>query len=162
MSATGPELTLEQHEALEAAIAALAHSYNPYSHFAVGACLVMADGEQITGANVENAAYGPTICAERSAVVRANAMGKRVFRGVAVTGRLASVADEDAHALTAPCGVCRQVLFEMTSLGGPDHDPWVVLGSPSRREVEVTSIRNLLPHAFGPGDLGIDLTQWRV
>src|SRR5207253_1427174 len=107
-------MTEEQNRALDAAIAALELSYNPYSGFAVGACLVMDGGELVTGANVENAAYGPTICAERSAVVRANAEGRRVFRGIAITGRMAATSDEDWHALTAPCGVCRQVLFEMT------------------------------------------------
>jgi cytidine deaminase len=155
------ELTAEQSEALDAAIEALERSYNPYSGFAVGACLVMADGEHVTGANFENAAYGPTICAERSAVVRANAEGKRLFRGVAVTGRMSAAANEDCHELTAPCGVCRQVLFELTDLGGPEHDPWVVLGSPSRRQVEVTTVRGLLPNAFGPSDLGIDLARFR-
>jgi cytidine deaminase len=154
-------MTDEQTKALEAAIDALRLSYNPYSGFAVGACLVMEDGRQVTGTNVENAAYGPTICAERSAVVRANAMGMRLFRGIAITGRLSATADDDADALTAPCGVCRQVLFEMTDLGGPGHDPWVVLGSPSRRAVEVTTIRALLPHPFGPSDLGVPLEQYR-
>ncbi len=154
-------MTDEQSKALQAAIEMLERSYNPYSGFAVGACLVMADGEQVTGANVENAAYGPTICAERSAVVRANAMGKRLFRGIAVTGRLTSTADEDADAVTAPCGVCRQVLYEMADLGGRQHDPWVVLGSPSLRNVEVTSVRALLPRAFGPADLGVPLADWR-
>jgi cytidine deaminase len=154
-------MTDEQTRALEAAIEALKLSYNPYSGFAVGACLVMEDGDHVTGANVENAAFGPTICAERSAVVRANAMGKRLFRGIAITGRMSSAADDDWDALTAPCGVCRQVLFEMTDLGGPEHDPWIVLGSPSRRSVEVTSVRELLPRPFGPSDLGIPLEQYR-
>ena len=71
-------MTDEQSKALEAAIAMLECSYNPYSGFAVGACLVMEDGTQIEGANVENAAYGPTICAERSAVVRADGYGRRM------------------------------------------------------------------------------------
>ena len=154
-------MTDEQSQALDAAIQMLERSYNPYSGFAVGACLVMAGGDHVTGANVENAAYGPTICAERSAVVHANAREQRLFRGIAITGKLSSVADEDADAITAPCGVCRQVLYEMTDLGGPAHDPWVVLGSPSRRNVEVTSVRALLPRPFGPSDLGVDLARWR-
>jgi cytidine deaminase len=154
-------MTDEQTRGLEAAIEALGLSYNPYSGFAVGACLVMEDGTQVTGTNVENAAYGPTICAERSAVVRANAMGMRLFRGIAITGRMSTTADEDADALTAPCGLCRQVLFEMTDLGGPGHDPWVVLGSPSKRAIQVTTIRALLPHPFGPSDLGVPLEQYR-
>jgi cytidine deaminase len=155
-------MTDEQTGALEAAIEALGLSYNPYSGFAVGACLVMEDGTQVTGTNVENATYGPTICAERSAVVRANAMGMRLFRGIAITGRVSATDDEDADALTAPCGVCRQVLFEMTDLGGPGHDPWVVLGSPSKRNVQVTTVRALLPHAFGPSDLAVDLGRFRT
>jgi cytidine deaminase len=154
-------MTAEQSKALDAAIEMLTLSYNPYSGFAVGACLVMADGTPVTGTNVENAAYGPTICAERSAVVGANAMGKRIFRGIAITGRMTATADEDAHELVAPCGVCRQVLFEMTDLGGPDHDPWVVLGSPSKSTVEVTTIRALLPRPFGPSDLGVPLDDYR-
>ena len=155
-------MTDEQTRALEAAIEALKLSYNPYSGFAVGACLVMEDGMQVIGANVENAAYGPTICAERSAVVRANAMGKRLFRGIAIVGKMSATPDADAHELVAPCGVCRQVLFEMTDLGGPDHDPWVVLGSPSRGEPELTTVRALLPRAFGPSDLDIDLARFRL
>jgi cytidine deaminase len=154
-------VTDEQTRALDAAIEALGLAYNPYSGFAVGACLVMEDGTHVTGANVENAAYGPTICAERSAVVRANAMGRRVFEGIAITGRMTTTADEGADAVVAPCGACRQVLFEMTDLGGPDHDPWVVLGSPSRRNVELTTIRALLPMSFGPSDLGVDLARFR-
>lgn len=154
-------MTDEQTRALDAAIEMLQRSYNPYSGFAVGACLVMEDGSHVTGTNVENAAYGPTICAERTAVVAANAQGKRIFRGIAITGRLSTTPDGDAHELVSPCGACRQVLFEMTDLGGPDHDPWVVLGSPSRQSVEVTSIRELLPRAFGPSDLHVDLTRYR-
>jgi cytidine deaminase len=147
------KLTSEQKRALQAAIDALEFSYNPYSGFSVGACLVLDNGRRVTGANVENAAYGPTICAERSAVVRANAaFGQRLFRGIAITGRPRSKRNEDYDEITAPCGVCRQVLFEMTDLSEVVRDPWVVLGSPSKRNVEVTTVRCLLPNAFGPAN----------
>ncbi len=153
-------MTEEQSKALQAAIRMLKRSYNPYSGFAVGACLVMQDGTQVTGANVENAAFGPTICAERSAVARANAMGKRLFRGIAITAKLSVTPDKEADEITAPCGVCRQVLYEMTDLGGRRHDPWVVLGSPSGSKVVVTTVRALLPRAFGPADLGVPLEKF--
>jgi cytidine deaminase len=157
---TVDELSPEQQEALRRAEEALDLSYNPYSEFAVGACLLMRTGDYVTGANVENAAYGPTICAERSAVVRANAEGKRVFDGIAVIGRndrQGSVQDSKA---TAPCGVCRQVLFEMAEVG--ENDPWVVIASPDKSAIEVTSVRTLLKDGFGPTNLGYDVTRWKT
>ncbi len=142
-------LTDEQTRALDAAEAVLAESYSPYSHFAVGACLVMADGELVEGTNVENAAYGSTICAERAALVRANAEGRRAFRGIAIIGRGPDSPAEPE--LTGPCGACRQMLYEFAELAG--NDPWVVLSTPGREQVEVTSVRALLPFGFGPGNL---------
>ena len=142
-------LTDEQTRALDAAEAVLARSYSPYSQFAVGACLVMDDGALVEGTNVENAAYGSTICAERTALVRANAEGRRAFRGIAIIGRGPSSPVEPV--LTCPCGACRQMLYEFAELAG--NDPWVVLSTPGREQVEVTSVRALLPFGFGPGNL---------
>jgi len=139
----------EQTRALDAAEGILENAYNPYSHFAVGACLVAADGSLVVGANVENAAYGSAICAERAALVRANAEGKRELRGIAIIGR--GEKDEGEPRLTGPCGACRQMLYEFAELGG--NDPWVVLSTPRREQVEVTSVRALLPYGFGPGNL---------
>ena len=142
-------LTEEQTRALDAAEAVLERSYSPYSRFAVGACLVADDGELVAGTNVENAAYGSTICAERSALVRANAEGRRAFRGMAIIGRRG---ERPAHTrVTGPCGACRQMLFEFAELGG--NDPWIVLSTPGRELVEVTSVRALLPFGFGPANL---------
>lgn len=140
-------LTEEQATAVAAAEHALGNAYNPYSGFAVGACIVAADGSLVTGANVENAAYGSTICAERSAVVRANAEGHRAFRGIAIIGRGETPSTE----LTGPCGACRQMLYEFAEVG--ENDPWVVLSTPQRVEIAVTSVRELLPYGFGPGNL---------
>lgn len=156
-------LTPEQDKALDAAILALEQSYSPYSGFCVGACVVLDDDTFVTGANVENASYGATICAERSAVVRANAeCGKRLFKGIAITGKPRSKENDEWHELTAPCGVCRQVLFEMTDLSEIVRDPWVVLGTPSKGNVKVTSVRCLLPDSFGPSSLGIKLEDFRA
>jgi cytidine deaminase len=159
--ATLADLTAEQRSALDEAEAILAKSYSPYSRFAVGACLVMEDGERISGANVENAAYGSAICAERSAAMRANAEGKRAFRGVAVIAR-GEDAPADAPAeetIAGPCGSCRQVLYEFAEIGG--NDPWVVLASSDKSAIVLTTVRGLLPYGFGPRNLQLDVERYR-
>jgi cytidine deaminase len=87
-----------------AARAARGASYSPYSRFAVGAALLCTDGTVVSGCNVENASYGLTICAERTAVFAAVANGHRSFSAIAVAG--------PPEAVTSPCGACRQVLAE--------------------------------------------------
>jgi cytidine deaminase len=153
------ELTTEQLQALEEAESVLENSYNPYSHFAVGACLVMKDGRRIPGTNVENAAYGSTICAERAAILRANAEGLRVCRGIAIIGRGKPTKAKSAAKITGPCGSCRQMLYELAEVGR--NDPWVVLSTPSKRKVEVTTVRELLPYGFGPSNLPVDVSPWK-
>ena len=91
-------------ELLEIAKAAAANSYSPYSHFPVGAALECADGSIFTGCNVENAAYGGTICAERTAAVKAVSEGHRDFVRIAVWG--------NSQEYCYPCGACRQFLQE--------------------------------------------------
>ena len=126
-------------ELIAAARAAAAHSYSPYSNFAVGAALLFSDGSVVTGTNVENASYGLALCAETVAVGKAMADGVRGgLEKVAVTGPGADV--------ITPCGRCRQVLNELAQLGGTD--PEVLCASPS--EVRTTRLSELLPHAFGP------------
>lgn len=117
---------------VEAARKARSHSYAPYSGFHVGAAVETADGSIVTGANVENASYGATICAERAAVVRAVAEGHRAFRAIAVAG------PEDAE--TAPCGICRQFLAEF--------DADMPVAFTSRDGVVRTTLSALLPFAF--------------
>src|SRR5437879_11778974 len=89
---------------IDAARAVRLNAFAPFSHFLVGAALETADGQIITGCNVENATYGLTICAERVAVFKAISEGHRAFT------RIAIVADTDAP--TPPCGACRQILWE--------------------------------------------------
>ena len=93
-------------ELLETARKAAENSYSPYSHFPVGAALECADGTVFTGCNVENAAYGDTICAERTAVVKAVSEGYTKFRRIAIWG--------EGQGYCMPCGSCRQVLAEFS------------------------------------------------
>ena len=115
---------------------AQAHAYAPYSDFRVGCALLAADGRVFTGANVENAAYSPTICAERVALPAAVVAGVREFLALAVVG--------DGPGPCTPCGVCRQVLYEFA----PD---LVVLAAGSDGATARYVLgRDLLPDGFGP------------
>jgi cytidine deaminase len=123
---------------IDAAIEARTRSYSPYSHFQVGAALLCADGTIVPGTNVENAAYSPSVCAERSAVVGAVSLGKREFTAIAVVGH-----ETD---LTPPCGVCRQTLAEFAD------DLLVILGN-LKGDVHEFHLKELLPDAFLPARL---------
>lgn len=149
-------LTPRLRRLLGQAAKAMQRAYNPYSHFNVGAAVLNADGKVTTGANVENAAYGDTICAERSAILRANAMGRRSYVAVAIIG---GPKDGESKEPVAPCGSCRQVLFEASQLA--QADLIVVMSNSTMSNVKVRTIGQLLPLAFGPDDLGIDLTEFR-
>ena len=117
----------------------LERSYVPYSKFPVGAALLCGDDTVFTGCNVENAAYGSTICAERTALLKAVSEGRRDgFERLAVAGRGADYC--------WPCGACRQMLYEFA----PD---LVVLVARGDGEFVRTTLRELLPHGFGPASL---------
>ena len=110
-------------------------AYAPYSNFRVGAALECSDGTVFTGCNIENAAFGPTICAERTAVAKAVSEGRRDFVRIVVAG--------DSESPCVPCGVCRQVLREFA----PDIEI-ICLGSDGSELT--TTLNDLLPHSFGP------------
>lgn len=131
----------EKHVSLlAAACTAREQAYAPYSHFAVGAALLAADGSLYTGVNVENASYGLTICAERTAVGNMVSAGVQEIKAVAVCTVNG----------VAPCGACRQVLAEFVRGDIP-----VYLLDESGR-VQETTLFTLLPHHFGPTDLPAD------
>ncbi|MFM9091968.1 MAG: cytidine deaminase [Verrucomicrobiota bacterium] len=133
------DLTAPQRRRLVAAARrAAAAAYAPYSHFPVGAAVLMTDGRVFTGCNVENASFGLTNCAERTAVFSAVAAGSRRLRAVAVF--------TPTPPPTLPCGACRQVLHEF----GPGTTVLSVCAGEGRVE---TTLAALLPHAFGPADL---------
>jgi len=141
---------------LKKAEKAMERAYNPYSGFSVGAALLTKEGKIITGANVENAAYGSSICAERSAIMRANTMGYRIFTAIAI---IAKGKNFDTTETTAPCGECRQVLNEFSQISEYDFD--VILSTSKKDKIEIWKISELLPKAFGPKDLGIDVKQYQ-
>ena len=97
---------------VDKAIKARELAYSPYSNFCVGAALLSADGEIFTGVNIENASYGATVCAERSAFAAAVSAGKRDFEAIAIVG---APAGEDIGELCFPCGICRQFMLEFCS-----------------------------------------------
>lgn len=117
---------------------AMKNAYVPYSHFKVGAALLAKDGTVFQGCNIENASYGATNCAERTAIFKAVSEGYREFEKIAV------VASSGDYA--SPCGICRQVLFEFLPEGK------VILDSEEKGMVTYT-VRELLPFGFSEADI---------
>lgn len=145
-----------QKKLLARAESVMKTAYNPYSHFYVGAALEN-NWKIVTGSNVENAAYGSTICAERSAILRANSMGMRNF------GRLAIIArgeNFDTTEVTGPCGSCRQMIYELSQVSGKDIE--IIMSTTKKDKIIIATIKELLPLAFGPLDLGIDITKYKT
>ncbi|HOO13398.1 MAG TPA: cytidine deaminase [Bacillota bacterium] len=124
---------MDYRELLALAERAKEYSYSPYSRFRVGAAIAAKDGRVFTGANVECASYGATICAERAAVVKAVSEGCRSFEAIAVAS--------DAEDGSFPCGICRQVLAEFGL------DIKVITGKPDG-DIRVCTMAELLPCAF--------------
>lgn len=126
-------------ELVEMAFSIHQYSYVPYSHFPVGAALLCEDGTVYTGCNVENSAYGSTICAERTALVKAVSEGRRDdFIAIAIAGNCADYC--------WPCGACRQMLYEFAP------DLRVICANRDHDFVSLP-LRELLPHGFGPSNL---------
>lgn len=135
---TNRELILEAKEARE-------HAYAPYSHFRVGAALLTKSGKVFKGCNIENAAYSPTNCAERTAFFRAVYEGEREFEKIAVVG---GAEGTDADQTCAPCGVCRQVMMEFCN-----PETFQIILATSREQYEIFTLKELLPLGFGPDNL---------
>ena len=128
------------------ALEARRHAYVPYSGFAVGAALLADSGKTYWGCNIENAAYTPTNCAERTAIFEAVKLGERDFSAIAICGGK----QEQAGTLPrcTPCGVCLQVMLEFC-----DPDEFDVVLVRSETEYEVHKLREMVPFGFGKKDL---------
>lgn len=123
---------------IKKAIEMLNFSYAPYSNFHVGAALLTSEGEIYTGCNIENAAYGPSNCAERTAIFKAVSEGKKEFEAIAIVGGK----NEKIENFCPPCGVCRQVLAEFCK-----KDFEIVLAK-STNEYKIMTLEQLLPESF--------------
>ena len=139
-SMTGKRRTKKSNKLKIYAMNAIDNAYAPYSDFKVGACVELTDGQYITGSNVENASYGLSNCAERSAIFAAYSRGyrKEDIKAMAITTH--------AEKLTMPCGACRQVLSELLL---PD-TPILIAND---KEEKILTMRELLPYSFGEDDL---------
>lgn len=135
---------MEYQDILEKAFEARDNAYAPYSNYHVGACVKTKDGKYFLGANIENVAYGPTVCGERNAILAAYSNGyrKKDIESIAIVTM--------GERVGSPCGTCRQVLSELISKETP-----IILSN--KKEVKVMTIDDLLPYSFSPEDLNEQL-----
>ena len=136
---------MEKQELIREAIAARKRSYSPYSHFQVGAALLGRSGKVYTGCNIENAAYTPTNCAERTAFFKAISEGEKEFEMIAIVGGPAKSARTD---YCPPCGVCRQVMAEFC-----DPKAFRVLMARTETDSRECSLEEVLPFGFTKEEL---------
>lgn len=132
---------MDYQKLVDEAFEASKNAYVPYSHFRVGACLLLKNGQRIYGTNIENAAYGSTMCAERNAIFQAYCQGYRQDDIEA----LAIVADTELP--VSPCGACRQVISELFP-----HDKKIYLAN-LKGDIKETTVDELLPYSFDSEDL---------
>lgn len=131
-----------EQQLIKYAIEAAQKSYSPYSNFRVGAALLTNDNKVYLGCNIENSAYGPSNCAERTAFFKAISDGNKSFKAIAIVGGLNGNFDN----FCTPCGVCRQVMSEFC-----DKDFTIILGN-KNLEFQKYTLEELLPHSFDLGD----------
>ena len=132
------ELKQEYKDLLQSAEEASHKAYNPYSHIEVGAAILTDSNKIIKGANVENASFRLTTCAEQSALAQANILGENNFKAIAVISSLEEV--------ITPCGACRQMLFEFSQRSGIDFD--VIMSDKNKTKIIIAKVSELLPLAF--------------
>ena len=135
---------MNKEELVKKAYEAQKFSYSPYSDFQVGAALLTKSGKVYTGCNIENAAYSPTNCAERTAIFKAVSEGETQFESIAVVGNKKG-AERKEWEFCMPCGVCRQVMLEFVN-----PEKFVIL-SGKGEEIRKFTLKELLPESFSPG-----------
>ncbi|MCQ2541778.1 MAG: cytidine deaminase [Lachnospiraceae bacterium] len=129
---------------IDMALEARESSYSPYSNYKVGAALIAGSGKIYKGCNIENASYGATNCAERTAVFKAVSEGERYINAIAIVGGPKD-AEIPLPGFAFPCGICRQVLREFS-----DPDKLIVIVARSKDDYKVYTLADLLPDSFGP------------
>ena len=134
---------MNNNELYSLAVKAMEKSYSPYSSCKVGAALLTEGGKVYTGTNIENAAFSPTVCAERVAFFKAISEGEKKFLKIAVAGGK----NGKINGIFAPCGVCRQVMREFC------HDDFTLILGKSDTEFDVCTLKDLLPLSFSPKDV---------
>ncbi len=134
---------MNEKELFDLATEARKSAYAPYSSYQVGAALVTEDGSVYTGCNIENASYGATNCAERTAIFKAVSEGHRKIKMIAIAG-----GSGDKTNFAFPCGICRQVMREFSEPG----ELKIVVGD-GRGELRIHTLEELLPESFGPEKL---------
>ncbi|HAP02630.1 MAG TPA: cytidine deaminase [Lachnospiraceae bacterium] len=135
---------ISSEELINKAREAMNLSYAPYSHFTVGAALLCADGSIYQGVNIENASYGASNCAERTAFFKAVSEGKRKFTAIAICGG----PDKNDTDFCPPCGICRQVMREFCG-----SDFRIILAADHSKQIKEYTLSQLLPESFGPDNL---------
>ena len=133
-------------EMIDLAVGQMDFSYAPYSRFKVGAALLAKSGKIYTGCNIENAAYTPTNCAERTAFFKAVSEGVTEFSAICIVGGNKGILTRYA----SPCGVCRQVMMEFC-----DPDTFQIILAKGREEYKIYTLREMLPFGFGSEDLKV-------
>ena len=134
---------MTNQELFELAVKARELSYSPYSNFKVGAALLAKSGMVYTGCNIENAAYTPCNCAERTAFFKAISEGVREFEKIAIVG-----GKDEIATMTAPCGVCRQVMMEFCN-----PKTFKIIMLKAENELMEVTLEQLVPYGFGPENL---------
>ena len=146
-------MLMNNNELYSLAVKAMEKSYSPYSSCKVGAALLTEDGKVYTGTNIENAAFSPTVCAERVAFFKAINEGERDFLAIAEGEKkflkiaVAGGKNGEINGIFAPCGVCRQVMREFC------HDDFTLILGKSDTEFDVCTLKDLLPISFSPKDV---------
>ena len=136
---------MDNKELIKLALEARKHAYCPYSNFAVGAALLCKNGKVYTGCNIENAAFGPGNCAERTAIFKAVSEGDRAFEKIAIAG---SPKGKDITGPAHPCGVCRQVMQEFVNPA-----EFKILVAYDNENYKEYTLKELFPEGFGPDNL---------
>ena len=129
---------------IDQAVDGMSHAYTPYSRFRVGAALLTESGKIYTGCNIENAAYTPTNCAERTAFFKAVSEGERHFTAICIVGGK----DGKLTDYTSPCGVCRQVMMEFC-----EPERFKIILAIDHEHYRIYTLKELLPEGFGPARL---------